>query len=260
MATPTLTDLHLAAGHPLQTPTYLAMSGDVLVPTPADVAKEGEEVLFMLRDFRLVQADLCSDYGQDVYSGVYNFSNAILGTQPMSLFLPGDANARLVPEDIDGCDPLLSSLPWRGPVLNGIGVVTVADGKKGKITISGRSWHGAFVGWIPFKVHGRVEDGLNGPFSIPYIPGRGTLVSFDGIMDGVTDDGGVEALLYRIQHLQHAHPTLLIELGVVKTAREDRKASEVVAQALRDAQLSKQLLTNGEADPCMCAHMRNPKT
>ncbi|KAK0557654.1 hypothetical protein OC844_005523 [Tilletia horrida] len=219
------------------------MSGDVLVTTPSDVTKEGKEVLFIVGDSLLIQADVCTDYGNDLQSGIYSFSNAMFGTQPMQLFLPGDANCRMVPEEVDGCDPLLSALPWRGPVLNGIAVVADSD-RKGTLTLTGRSFHGEFVGWVPFCVHGRVEDGLYGPFPIPYIPARGTLVSFDGIMDGAAVDGAVEAVIYRIQHLQHAHPTLLAELGIVRTARGNENASRGVAQALQDEEKARRLLAD----------------
>ncbi|KAK0526950.1 hypothetical protein OC835_005127 [Tilletia horrida] len=222
------------------------MSGDVLVTVPSDITKEGHEVLFMLRDAKLVQADLCTDYASyDLYSGVYSFSNVMLGTQPMHLFVPGEANYRMVPEDVDGCDPLLASLPWRGPVLNGIGLVASVDARKGTATIVGRTYSGLGEGWIPYKVYGRVEDGLDGPFPTPFMPARGTLVSFDGTMDGTTDDGAVQAVLYRIQHLQYAHPTLLSEFGVVRSAREDHQASRGVAQAFHDEDVATQLLTEG---------------
>ncbi|KAK0528459.1 hypothetical protein OC834_004044 [Tilletia horrida] len=247
MALPCLTDLHLAAGVKLRSPTFLAMSGDVLVTVPSDISKEGHEVLFMLRDSKLVQADLCTDFASyDLYSGVYTFSNVMLGTQPMHLFVPGEGNYRMVPEDIDGCDPLLSSLPWRGPVLSGIGVVATADSRQGTATIKGRTWSGDAEGWIPFTVYARVKDAMYGPFPMPFIPARGTLVSFDGTMDGTTDDGGVEAVLYRIQYLQYAHPTLLTELGVVRSAWEDNNASRAVAQALQDKNTAIRLLTNDD--------------
>ncbi|KAK0518909.1 hypothetical protein OC834_007563 [Tilletia horrida] len=269
MAPPTLTDLHLAAGAILRAPTYLSMSGDVLVTTAGDSTEDGMEVLFMLADSRLVQAELSTDYGNDLPSGVHNFSNAMLGTHPMHLFLPGDGNWRMVPEEVDGCDPLLSALPWRGPVLNGIAVVAEVNNQIGTLTLTGRSYLGEFVGWIPFRIDGRVEDGLCGPFPIPHIPVRGSLVSFDGIMDGAPSNGAVQAVIYRIQHLQHAHSSLLAELGVVRTVREQKRARHEAAQAFRDEQTAKQLLVDGapssqdgsgkggeggdDVDPCPCS-------
>ncbi|KAK0521734.1 hypothetical protein OC834_006548 [Tilletia horrida] len=228
MATRTLTDLHVGAGRPLRWPTYLAISADVLVTRPGDITKDGMNALIMLRDERLFDAEVSTFYGDNLHSGVYSFSHAMLGTNPRHVFLPGEGNYRLIPEDVDGCEPLLCALPWRGPVLNGIGVVKGIDRVAAIVTISGRSYHGDCMGWIPFTVRGSLRSREDNPFPISLIPPRGTLVTFDALMDGLDVDGVVHGTLYRLHYLRHAHSRHLEELDMADVAAEWAQAQRMV--------------------------------
>ncbi|KAK0524694.1 hypothetical protein OC834_003967 [Tilletia horrida] len=234
---PTLTDMHIQARRELRWPTILRLSTDVIISeAPAD---EGTNVdfIFLLElgsGARCVKAHLCVYEDHPMQAGVYTLNNVTLSTHPVRVFVPDDACMRMVPEEFDGSDPIMSALPLCSPVVTGVGVVRDVDPDCGSFTVVGLSYQGSEHGWIPFEflAHANLSEGPFPPQE--ELPRPCTLVSFDGVLRGTPSGTTLRVDIHRLQHLQYAHTTLLAKLGIVPDHAGKVFAERAAQRAIQD--------------------------
>ncbi|KAK0527379.1 hypothetical protein OC834_004442 [Tilletia horrida] len=233
---PTLTDMHVQARRELRWPTILRLSTDVIISeAPAD-DRTNVDFIFLLElgpGARCVEAHLCVYEDLPMMAGVYTLNNVTLSTHPVRVYVPDDACMRMVPEEFDGSDPIMSALPLCSPVVSGVGVVRDADPDCGSFTIVGLSYQGSQHGWMPFEflAHANLSEGPFPPQE--ELPRPCTLVSFDGVLSG-TPSTTLQVDVHRVQHLQYAHTTLLAKLGIVPDHASKVFAERAAQRAAQD--------------------------
>ncbi|KAK0522551.1 hypothetical protein OC834_006239 [Tilletia horrida] len=237
MEAPTLTDMHLQAGRELRWPTLLRLTTDVIVSDAPMDACDNIDFDFLLElgpGARCMKAHLCMYEDRPFLAGVYTLNNVMLSTDPLRVFVPNDACIRMVPEEFDGSDPIMSALPLCHPVVTGVGVVRDADPDCGSFTVVGLSYQGCEYGWMRFEFLAHA-DLSEGPFPPQEeLPRPCTLVSFDGVLRGTPSGTTLHVDIHRLQHLQYAHTTLLAKLGIVPDHAGKVFAERAARLAIRD--------------------------
>ncbi|KAE8218684.1 hypothetical protein CF319_g7485 [Tilletia indica] len=202
--------------------THLALTTDIVLglPNSKEYVHEIDSTIF---DLRKGQVDVTTVVWARTppEQGIYIVNQFSLSTADKLLLVANDANCmRRLPEDYEGQGPLLPNVL---AYLNGHGcIMSVDEDRKGAI-VGGFVYQGKAYGWKEYKVHLHFGEGMR--FSTWTMPPPRTLVSFEGIWEGVAeDDGLIKASVCRIATIDTAPQALLLALGIGTSAATNKAA------------------------------------
>ncbi|KAK0524068.1 hypothetical protein OC834_005675 [Tilletia horrida] len=174
-------------------PTHLAMSGDALFGSAqsANCVHDIETTIYD-HDENPHSGSLNVWARDQPVEGLYILNNVPCCTGPFRLAVTEANTMRLVPDEVDG-------------VVAGVD----SDRKGGELT--GWTYMGKKLGWVPWSLRAMFENGIK--WNPWYMPNLHAIVSFDVLLHRVREDGVMEVLIRRISTIEGTGAALLQSMG-----------------------------------------------
>ncbi|KAE8250835.1 hypothetical protein A4X13_0g4336 [Tilletia indica] len=220
------------AGKNSKWPTHLNLSGELILGKSASKDNVNEVSTTMYSHDGQEHAASLNVWGRDPpEQGTYLLTNIPFATTPLRLGVGDAAEMRLVPDEFDGIESDLPSLPPTFIFLSGIGVIGAVDADRKGCTVSGFTYLNKKHGWQKYALRLEFEDTAR--WAAWTVPGSRSLVTFDAIMVEHGYDGFYKCYIRRITSIHDADRGLLLALNIGSPGGGDR------AERLRQARAAK---------------------
>ncbi|KAE8234209.1 hypothetical protein CF326_g753 [Tilletia indica] len=208
---------------PVKTPTHLTITTDSVYGDSIinNGLHESDACIYDSKD-RSHSATI-SQFGLTAPDeGAYIITQQPVSTHPLYIHVKKPSSVRLIPEEVDGSNADNACLPSAAACLGGCGVLIDVDPGRKYGYVVGRTSLGAHLGLRTFKVKVIFED--NTRWALWILPPPRSLVSFDGILGGISEEDTPEINLRRITSIAPASSDLLQSLGIGEEASGGRAA------------------------------------
>ncbi|KAE8227714.1 hypothetical protein CF326_g7381 [Tilletia indica] len=213
-------------------PTHLNLSAELILGTSASKDNVNEVSSTMYTHDGQEHAVSLNVWARDPpEQGTYLLTNIPFATTPLRLGVGDVAEMRSVPDEFDGIENDLPSLPPTFVFLSGIGVIGAVDADRKGCTVAGFTYLNKKHGWQKYSLRLEFEDTAR--WQAWTVPGSRSLVTFDAIMVGHGDDGMYKFHIRRITSIHDAERGLLQALNIGSPGGGDR------AERLRQARAAK---------------------
>ncbi|KAE8219243.1 hypothetical protein CF319_g7029 [Tilletia indica] len=208
---------------PVKTPTHLTITTDSVYGDSIinNGLHESDACIYDSKD-RSHSATI-SQFGLTApEEGAYIITQQPVSTHPLYIHVKKPSSVRLIPEEVDGSNADNACLPSAAACLGGCGVLIDVDPGRKYGYVVGRTSLGAHLGLRTFKVKVIFEDNIR--WALWILPPPRSLVSFDGILGGISEEDTPEINLRRITSIAPASSDLLQSLGIGEEASGGRAA------------------------------------